>query len=484
MEEMEETKSNAVIKRNRSFNNSRLNHRYGKNLSFGGTSDTLMSDASSFGHQQSSSNDLDWDKSNDFRRMVESDQMSVYDLNEQMAELIRLKLLEFEAISASCSVKSFQQMMPLASNRKGSFDDDQFETDNELDSTIEQLDLETNGGGKEPSQRKRSRLYSKRMRNLTNSSITSNGEFTPADGQGLTMEDLFKCKLLSLEQDLKASLSALNVNATANNNLYTPITFDLESLYASMDPNPVLLATNTNAVEATSNLNFYHSMPDLRVFTSSEMRVSLECCCATKSIQLGSKHGSLMDMRSFEWIYIKRTSVNRANLIKSLKLDLKSSYSNGFPSIPLNTTTTVVEHTSETVGSGAEKEAVTTPSSTSQAGMAINFSRMSKLTMLRSYMARLGEKVKQILAEVFSNANFIEVPNNSGSASHSSNVVPAYAFNAKTSNLYSINEETVDTYDIIENPLNSTTTAKTAAIESVVSKLDKLILERQDSSEA
>ena len=450
MEEMEEKKVNEVIKRNRSFSNNlqtRPSHRYGKNRSFGGTTDALTSDLS---QTLDSAVDLDWDKSNDFQRMIESDHMSVYDLNEQMTELIRLKLLEFEELSASCSMKSFQH---LSQNRKGSMFDDDLETDNDLDMT--EFDLEP---------QKRNRLRSKRTRNLTNSSIVSN-EFTPADC--LTMEDLFRCKLLSLEQNLKASLSTLNIH-TPSNKLFNPLTFEME--YANMNMKNV----NSKMTPESRNLKFYHSMPDLRVFASSQM--SLASTNTFKSIKMGCKHSSLMDIRSFQWIYIKRETVDRIGLIKSLKLDLKPSYSN---SAPLPTSTTAENANILSPNSVKEEASAALPN---MSGMAINFSRMSKLTMLRSYITKFGDKVKQILAEVFSNSDLNQQANTVSTQSN----VPNYAFNAKTNNLYSINEETVETYDVIENPQADSDSARSSitTLDSVIPKQDTLVLEKQDSSKA
>lgn len=140
-------------------------------------------------------------------------------------------------------------------------------------------------------------------------------------------------------------------------------------------------------------------MPDLRLFCSSDMTLNknreyLENNSQSKCIKLASKHLSLLDIRSFQLIYFKK-SFNQTNLMD-------------------------------------------TSSSCSRANM--NFSRMSRLSMLRSYMSKLGEKVKQVLLDTFNNK--------SGGGAKSNKLV--YSYNAKSNNLYSINEETVDSYDIIE----------------------------------
>lgn len=393
----------SVIRRKRSFTpGSHTPRRYGKNFSFNGTSSDVNADTSTAGAA-----DLDWDKWEDFRRMTESDRMSVYDLNEQMAELIRLKLLEFEALSMTGSMKSFQAM---ACNRRSSLEP------GNLDAEFEAASEPDFGSQRRP-------LAMRRVRNLTNSSVVSaRSELTPVEC--LTLDDLFKCKLLSLEQSLRAS-SAVNLNNSKSANTYPPITFDLESLYASMSY-PV------EATNETANVNFYHSMPDLRVFSE---QTGLVRGSSSKSIKLVCKHASLMDMRSFEWIYIKRKAAAVQNQVASLKATPNSANELG------------VERRNDDDASSESSHANALPS-------AVNFSRMSRLTMLRTYMTKLGEKVKQILNEVFSPPTDLAVGQQSAADAQR-----AYAFNVRTSNLYSINEETVESYDIIENPVDITTTA-------------------------
>lgn len=428
-ENLTETTASEVIKRNRSFT---TNRRHMKNLSY---TDTATTPTTS--QDATTNNELDWDKSDDFRRMIESDQMSVYDLNEQMAELIRLKLLEFEAVSTSCSLKSFSIHNNL--NRKDSIDTD-----------LEAIDAMSEAG--ETMTPRRRPLSMRRLRNLTNSSITSS-EFNPVDS--LTMEDIFKCKLIDLEQSIS---SALNLNSAS---AYAPITFDLESLYASMNP--------TDYPTAISSMNFYHSMPDLRVFASDEYTIPKE---RSKSIRLASKHASLMDVRSFEWIYIKRQAeVVQSTVDDLIKINLNLIQKGakdeviGEPNPPTNPVLPVALPQSSSSLSIAATAA------------AMNFSRMSRLTMLRTYMTKLGEKVKQILTEVFS----YPTTNQPNPPPPSPNITDrSYGFNVRTSNLYAINEETVESYDIIES---SSSSPKNGLLEEKINENKKISIEKQDSTD-
>lgn len=570
--EDDEKKVSEVIKRNRSFtqepvssphsldNQQRPHLHHGKHLSYHGSTSnsSLMTVANAMKTSGSSdavssmsnnNSELDWDKSEDFRRMIESDRMSVYDLNEQMAEIIRLKLLEFEAISTSTSMKSFPIMSSSSiynnntnnpNNRKGSFDDDMIDTsmgmdDEDMDTNStnnlnpnDEFEItvgESDGTALPAPTRRRRPLSARRTRNLTNSSIASS-EFTPADC--LTMEDLFKFKLLSLEQSLRAtssmSTSVANMNpaaaaVVAAGNTFAPITFDIESLYASLNAASASAAQAAAANDQnscglvgddTQNITFYHSMPDLRVFShlgggafNDESFVSNENDSndkggANKSIKLVSKHASLLDMRSFEWIYIKREAAasissshhnhqnannsNQIELMKgTLRLDLKPAYPDVAPmirnssqgvndeSVGNNSNTNV---SSKLEVTGVDSETNTTAAATSgltngvqqqqqqqqpSQSAPMNFSRMSRLTMFRSYMSKLGEKVKQILVDVFSYAgpggpNQGQISGTSAAGLTTPSLAQkSYVYNVRMSSLYAINEETVDSYDIIEN---------------------------------
>lgn len=434
--------------------------------------------------QTSTTAELEWDKYMDFRRKQESNRMSVYDIDDNIAELIRLKLLEFESMSMCGSVKT----QPELGNVK--VDDDPTNEPNETEN-------------------------SRQLRKMTNASFSSLGsmsflfngetqselpstEYTPADG--LTLEDFFQIKLKSLQESLRAA-AASNAGPAGSQTImdsvamaetpgykapvfstlmYAPLTFDVESLYASIDPSNKNRASMFRKQDSTHDsetnaLNFYHSMPDLRLFSSLDLAVSTAYVpnedddSSFKSIRLNSKHLSLLDMRSFEWIYIKsttrqdihKTNAKRIDMIKNLKLDLKLNYSSMRHLAGQATTTTTnpqpsMESTAET-GSVTESavDATNQPDLSlnqqtpllsnprpSVSGPSVNFSRMSRLSMLRSYMNRIGQKVKQMLVEVFNGA---EIDNHPSTAANVN-----FSYNVKTNNLYSINEESIDSYEVIE----------------------------------
>lgn len=294
--------------------------------------------------------DLEWDKDIDFVCKAESDTLSIYDLNEQIQELLKQKILEFEVMSLSDSKV-----------QNSTFDDDDTDSDIQVRPII---------------------------RIKRNSSIYSNGmeispiEFsnnpsslvTPADC--LTVDDLLKMKFLNLEQSYICTPLEESNKPFLTNGLYAPITFDLESSQLSVNKNENL----------TLKVNMYHSMPDLRLLNFSKWTQTT----SFKDIKLHSKHTSLMDIRSFNFVYLKNAGVRK---------DEKEC--------------------------DAEKKGPR---------LIYNFSRMSRLARLKCYMSRLGEKVKQVLRETFTNQL------NKTKASESSSM-----------GLYSINEELFESYDIIES---------------------------------
>ena len=474
--------------------------------------------------------DLEWDKDHDFSLVAESDSLSTYDLEEQMAELIKQKFMEFEMMS-NASMKSMttnrrNSMISLNfndsnANRKCSIDDD-FECDEQ--------DLQGMSHGQdEPSlsfyddnddsSSRLAKAKSKRQRNLTNTSLLStNSSFTPADC--LTMEDLFRIKYMALQQQLliqtpasildenflkhsesfstNQDMSRFNMSAPI---MYAPLTFDVESLYASLIPERVQHQESTqsnnreddsklekhkqdafgsfNHLNEPSQLSFYHSMPDLRLFSSAAMGskspgvefTSKETSASFKRIQLNSKHLSLLDIRSFEWIYLKNQARKdvlsqkntRQSLIRNMKLDLKINHSTDTdrlvakkPKSPAPVPAQEAGKVSDNKNEPATAEVCQNSASSSQSdfnvnrrislnGSSVNFSRMGRLAMIRSYMTRIGERVKQMVANAF-NTN-AEPPRG---VLCDSKPAKAYLYNVKTNHLYAINEETVDTYDIIE----------------------------------
>ncbi|RMZ96316.1 hypothetical protein BpHYR1_018352 [Brachionus plicatilis] len=88
-------------------------------------------------HQDSSSimshtqpiSELEWDKELDFVRKAESDTLSVYDLNERVQELLRQRILDFEMLSLTESVKNlscFEEPDSELDDQKGLTSEDIF----------------------------------------------------------------------------------------------------------------------------------------------------------------------------------------------------------------------------------------------------------------------------------------------------------------------------------------------------------------------
>ena len=454
----------------------------------------------------SSNVDLEWDKHKDFTLFVESDTMSTYDLNERLAELVKQNFLDFEVMS-NASIKSSQ--IPTIENNDNTFVFDDLMNDACLNCpSSENLNLNDENLSIQILNKKK--LLAKRLRRLTNSSNSSNisgllsnssfqidgtnasifsdvhsNAFTPADC--FTMEDIFRIKFINLQQALNSpsqneqdkflnSESFADLKPLTTTMLYAPISFDVESLYASIDGNK-RYSNIKNDIDFekkvnSSNINYYHSMPDLRLFSSDAFKYN-EISSSLKSIQLPSKHLSLLDIRSFELIYIKNKAQqdlirnDRDSILKNLKLDLKLKFSTVPPVISLNANTgsnlktptktdNNIPDSDEEDEIYEEKEVGTQTDieykklrKISLSGSNVNFSRMSRLDMLRSYMSKISERVKQIVLNTFT-ANSNDVKTSYSTLSENS---VACSFNNSkgiNSYLYSINEETVETYDVIE----------------------------------
>ncbi|CAF0825536.1 unnamed protein product [Didymodactylos carnosus] len=175
------------------------------------------------------------------------------------------------------------------------------------------------------------------------------------------------------------------------------MTFDVDSLYA-----PQHLQ-----FPFSSQPNFHHSMPDLRQHENI-------------TIPLKSKHLSLMDMKSFEWTYLKETSENA--VIKRI-LSAKNS-------ISMSTSSAV-----QTVNQKEQQQS-------RQHGSSVNFSRLSRLAMFRIYIEKLRDKVYLMVYETFQ-APPTTTNRNPLSTTNSTN----------TSRMPVITEETIESYDIIDDDM-------------------------------
>ncbi len=154
------------------------------------------------------------------------------------------------------------------------------------------------------------------------------------------------------------------------NNFVSPkLTFDIESLYE----NQIL------------NRPFHRSLPDLNLKIQE------------KTVLL-SKHISLMDITSIEWTFLKHATPRALFLTKA---NHRTSFS----------------HLPQSMESLQQPFLFDTKTS-------LNFSRLSRLAMIRLYMAKLREKVCSFVLQTIQ-------PN-------------------KTTPMPIITEETIETYDIIE----------------------------------
>jgi hypothetical protein len=374
---------------------------------------------------QAKSFDLEWDKDVDFNHVPESDDASsIYDVNVRMSEILKEKFLEFEMNDES--VKSFQMYFKNRQQKQheNGDEDDDFDLESDLE------DFNTNDSknnftrakrSKKSNRNRKPKMFTKRsMTSCSNVSSFSTmssmsdvhtTDITPADC--FTLDDLFRIKLLKFE------------NNENNEITYPPITFDIESLYSCCMQQQNF--NDKNNQSSSANLlfldylfspmykNFHRSMPDLRTLTSRTMRIREPCEEKTSAIKLRSKHPSLLDIKSFELNYIKSDD------------HLKS--------IPVK----IFTEKQQVMNNDQEKQALQ-----SQRKFSMNYSRMSKLEMLRSYMTRIGERIKQILVETFQTID--------ENVSANMNKSDLKQSNDNQKLLYAINEEeiTVNTYDTID----------------------------------
>ncbi|CAF0773833.1 unnamed protein product [Didymodactylos carnosus] len=314
---------------------------------------------SGLGDSNSNIADLEWDKSDFTRHLPETDALSCYDVNE-MAEILRNRFLEFDMQSQASLAGGY-----VNGNRGSITGGGGHITPDRLSQLNDFFYLQSRNGDINTEL------------NLQQPDILENDPYLKY--ANFTIDELLKIKRLALMS-------------------HNRMTFDVDSFYA-----PQHLQ-----FPFSSQPNFHHSMPELRQHENI-------------TIPLNAKHLSLMDMKSFEWTYLKQTSQNAA-VIKHILSQRNSVCLPSSLSSSSSTTTT------QTI---IQKEP--------QHGSSVNFSRISKLAMLRIYMEKLRDKVYCIVYQTFQ--------------------APSPTKNTTTSNIINssrmpvITEETIESYDIIENDM-------------------------------
>jgi len=179
----------------------------GDNVIFGRRMDTV-SDFSNI------KNDLEWDRHRDFNLMIESDTMSSYNLEERMAEIVKLNFLEFEIMSNATNSSCFK----LCNN--------------------EEINLSTSSLN-EPNKRpnsliKQRKTYSSLDESSQYFSDTQSNLFTPPNA--ITLDDLFDLKRLTQtlsKNKLVRSLSLPGLRALSSTYLKAK-TINLASKHLSL----------------------------------------------------------------------------------------------------------------------------------------------------------------------------------------------------------------------------------------------------------
>ena len=383
-----------------------------------------------------SRHDLEWDKEADFTQVAESDTDSVYDVNARMAEILAQRFLEFE-MNMSISSFSYKKNNNKNNNDRekqvGDVQEWQQEIGNNNDlGSVEKATPASSTLQRALSKRKPPNLmfYKRTNTNFSNVSSISDvrtADVTPVDC--FTLEDMIRMKLANnsslnncnvesynnfMENDFEVGKRVSCFYSATN---YAPFTFDIESTYSNIQVKDKKLI---DYLISSNYKTFHRSMPDLRQlvpFKESSFEEEKSCSC----IRLKSKHLSLLDINSFELMYIKSEDPKPEN------------------------------KPSETVQESGETALTSSLSSTNTESCEVNsqrsrlssvkFSRVSRLEMFRDYMSKLGERIKQILIEAFNNDNGREQDK------HRSNLKFS-----KLKELYSIDEEDGDAgYEIIEN---------------------------------
>ena len=415
-------------------------------------------------------NELEWDKDKDFIPIAESDTLSNYDLNERMSEVIKEKFLEFE-MSTSASNVSFPTCSKKSEN---SINYDDSDSDNEIESN--NYYIENFKNHKNTNAMNHKAKSPQKFSNLSNATLNKY-DTTPQSSlhisaDSIANDDLYQIKFLEYQKsfNLEPSAEKENENDTLvseNHVFYKTMQkstrFDSVSMHystMSKNSNNDLDKNKENMYFQENNFNeeydddyddefefeygpfnqFYHSMPNLTLFNSNfylKSSMANDFSSPAKSIALYSKHLSLIDLKSFQWIYIKNESSlklqppNRRNLIKDLKLDLKID-NNNVISEPNQTPYVIKSFTIK------EKLEIKSPSSKIfDSGSNVNFSRVGKLEVIRSYMSQFSNKIKKIFLNTFN------IWNNSKSNES------CIDFEEKNK-LHQINYQIIGTYDIIE----------------------------------
>jgi hypothetical protein len=240
----------------------------------------------------------------------------------------------------------------------------------------------------------------------------------------------------------------LSKNQNLSKFIYSPLTFgiDIDSICTSLNDlsrQKSVLEKEIHTIALTSQ-QFYHSMPDLRVFNENG---DLSTGTNTyKMISLQSKHLSLLDLNSYRLVYSQTpTIINNKQKCSENKVVNNSDQTE----TPLQVSD---DHLISTQFNALQHRHIRM----STCGSGVNFGRLSRLAILRSYVTRIGERFKEIVRTAFSsdtddddNISTNESKFDANSLKKKSNIT-GYGYNVSKTQLYSISEETLDSYDIIE----------------------------------
>ncbi len=272
--------------------------------------------------------DLEWDKYFDFTKHPESENVSVYDVNERMTDIIKLTFLDFDFVSRSVSCNS----------------------------------ISINTYSREP------------------------------------IHEILKVQLSTLES------YCLQSPCQTSDFIYKPFIYQKNSF---MDDSNRKIS-QISQISQNHSKSFYRSMPDIRMMKVYRKSSLEELDCGLKN----AKHMSLLDFGCFEFIDLKKLKNESSRNRKLMKLNLDSNNS-------LIKISPLMDNVC--------KKSMTKKVSLS--GSSVNFSTLSRLSKLKSYVNDLSEKIVNIIS---SSLNLTKPK------FEASNI------------LNTICEETICSYDIIE----------------------------------
>jgi hypothetical protein len=232
---------------------------------------------------------------------------------------------------------------------------------------------------------------------------------------------------------------------------------------------------------STEPLKFYYSLPDVRFFVSESMSLGKKKNTGgqpSKQIVLLSKHLSLLDMRSFDFVYDYSANRNRNlrdKLLKSLKLDLKPNNISQKLSTSPGDVYQLHSHYclhQENFDPSSSSRSDQTPviellasrtrniGKVSMCGSSFSFSRMSRMHVWRSYISKIGERFKQLVTSLLNSieehsphiiSKNVDLHRKKSLFKAGNDDLLDFEFKASSNTLQLIDEEKiVDSYDIIE----------------------------------